>query len=220
MFFPERIKAIAADDKVLEIGPGGSPYPRSDVFLELKYEDDEDARLQRSYSEPLKTDKKVVHYDGGRFPFDDGEFDYVVASHVLEHVPDVASFVGELNRVAAKGYVEFPTIYYEFLYNIPTHLNLLFERDGVVRYLKKLETPMPAFASVQRFYYRCLCLGFSGDLKELKHLYFQGFEWFGRLSCETAANIEDLIYDYGSLKFPEKPQRRKDIFAKLRRLFR
>ncbi len=91
MFFPERIISIAADNNVLEVGPGGSPYPRSDVFLELNYEDEHDAEMQRIYCEPLKTDK-VVYYDGGVFPFSDNEFDYVIASYVLEHVPDVPFF--------------------------------------------------------------------------------------------------------------------------------
>lgn len=219
MFFPERIISIAADYNVLEVGPGGSPYPRSDVFLELNYEDEYDAEMQRSFSEPLKTDKKVVYYDGGVFPFSDNEFDYVIASHVLEHVPDVPFFIGELNRVAPKGYIEFPTIYYDYLYNIPTHLNFLFEQNGIIRYMKKEDTPMQMFASVQSFYYKCLCTGFSGDLKHLKHFYFHGFEWEGCLVCEKAVSIEDVAYDYDELRLPEKP-RKKNILNKIRRIFK
>jgi hypothetical protein len=37
MFFKSRIKNIHKNDKVLEIGPGNSPYSRANVFLELKY---------------------------------------------------------------------------------------------------------------------------------------------------------------------------------------
>ena len=38
MFFPEKIKCIKKTDKVLEIVPGNTPFYRSDVLLELKFE--------------------------------------------------------------------------------------------------------------------------------------------------------------------------------------
>lgn len=37
------------------------------------------------------------------YPFPDDEFDQVVASHVVEHVPDVMAFIGELHRVTKNG---------------------------------------------------------------------------------------------------------------------
>ena len=43
-------------------------------------------------------------------PFKDGEFDFVIASHVLEHVEDSYFFIKELERVSSKGYIEVPTI--------------------------------------------------------------------------------------------------------------
>lgn len=46
----------------------------------------------------------VVH-DVGRFPwpFKDNEFDVVVASHVLEHLPDTVAACRELHRIAKPG---------------------------------------------------------------------------------------------------------------------
>ena len=73
---------------VLEIGPGGNAHPRADVLLELEFNDEKEAEIQRSSSPPLITDKKVVYYDGTYFPFEKNEFDYVICSHVLEHVED------------------------------------------------------------------------------------------------------------------------------------
>ena len=43
-------------------------------------------------------------------PFKDNEFDFVIASHVLEHVKDVKLFIKELERVSLGGYIELPTI--------------------------------------------------------------------------------------------------------------
>jgi SAM-dependent methyltransferase len=40
---------------------------------------------------------------GDRLPFKDGELDYVVASHNLEHYPDLQQTLGEWKRVLKKG---------------------------------------------------------------------------------------------------------------------
>jgi ubiquinone/menaquinone biosynthesis C-methylase UbiE len=58
------------------------------------------------------------HYPGKKFiklvekklPFKDKEFDFVIASHVIEHVEDVEFFLEELQRISKQGYIELPTI--------------------------------------------------------------------------------------------------------------
>ena len=45
-----------------------------------------------------------------KLPFKDNEFDFVVASHVMEHVDDVEFFIGELERISKQGYIELPTM--------------------------------------------------------------------------------------------------------------
>ncbi len=82
MFFPNRIKSIQASDRVLEIGPGASPYHRSDMFLELQYDSETERIAQSGHVGILETSKNVVYYSGGKFPFKDKEFDYIVCSHV------------------------------------------------------------------------------------------------------------------------------------------
>jgi len=54
-------------------------------------------------------DKEFVRLTEKKLPFKDKEFDFVVASHVIEHVDDVDFFIKELERVSRKGYIELPT---------------------------------------------------------------------------------------------------------------
>ena len=54
-------------------------------------------------------DKKFIRLTEKKLPFKDKEFDFVVASHVMEHVEDVDFFIKELERVSKKGYIELPT---------------------------------------------------------------------------------------------------------------
>lgn len=52
---------------------------------------------------------ELRQFDGNRLPFDDGEFDLVFASHVVEHVPEPRAFLAEISRVAKKWiYLEVP----------------------------------------------------------------------------------------------------------------
>ena len=55
-------------------------------------------------------DKKFIRLTEKKLPFKDKEFDFVVASHVMEHVEDVNFFIKELERVSKKGYIELPTM--------------------------------------------------------------------------------------------------------------
>tara|TARA_B100000579_G_C22647268_1_gene764371 strand:+ start:173 stop:787 length:615 start_codon:yes stop_codon:yes gene_type:complete len=57
----------------------------------------------------IYTDKNFVKLEDKKFPFKDKEFDFVIASHVLEHVEDVSYFIKELERISLKGYIEVPT---------------------------------------------------------------------------------------------------------------
>ena len=68
-------------------------------------------------------DKKFIRLTEKKLPFKDKEFDFVVASHVMEHVEDIDFFIKELERVSKKGYIELPTMFEE---------NLVFENKLVV----------------------------------------------------------------------------------------
>jgi SAM-dependent methyltransferase len=203
MFFPERIKSIETGARVLEVGPGGSPYCRSDVLLEKRFANENEAEGQRGYAKPMVSEKEVVYFDGGRFPFDDNAFDYVICSHVLEHVPaeEVPFFLNELSRVAHRGYLEFPTTYYDYIYNFPEHVTLLLYRHGRVNYIGKEECGLNAFAAVHRLFYESLKAGREGIVQELKQHFFQGFEWAEGIACQKAASIEGVAWEPSEIHF-------------------
>ena len=54
-------------------------------------------------------ERKFVKIKEKRLPFKDKEFDFVIASHVIEHVEDFEFFLKELERISSKGYIELPT---------------------------------------------------------------------------------------------------------------
>ena len=204
MFFPERLKSIKHGCRVLEVGPGGSPHPKSTVFLEKRFLDDDEAAEQRGYAPAALIDTNIIYYDGGTFPFADGEFDYVICSHVLEHVDDVEFFVQELCRVALAGYLEFPTIYYDYIYNIPKHTTMLMysEAEETIYYLPKHETGLDYARDIQEFFFRSTFKGYVSLIDELKDFMFQGFEWNGSIQIKKASSLNDLLYDLNKVEIP------------------
>jgi len=83
---------------VLDIGCGYTAHKNATVICDVQ-------DLSNIYKE-----KDFVKLTSNILPFKDKEFDFVIASHVIEHVKDVEIFIKELQRVSSKGYIELPTI--------------------------------------------------------------------------------------------------------------
>ena len=83
--------------KILDIGCGYSANEFANTICDVQ-------DLSKFYE-----GKNFVKLDGNRLPFEDKHFDFVIASHVLEHVEDYKFFINELERVSNKGYIELPT---------------------------------------------------------------------------------------------------------------
>ena len=84
--------------KILDVGCGYTAHENATVICDVQ-------DLSNFYNE-----KKFIKLDGNVLPFKDNEFDFVIASHVIEHVKDVKTFINELSRISSKGYIELPTI--------------------------------------------------------------------------------------------------------------
>ena len=98
---------VSKQDLVLEVGSGGDPYPRANVLLDA-YES-----TRERHWVPLLTDRPTVLGFVENLPFKDKSFDFVIASHVLEHSSDPARFLSELQRVSKAGYIEVPDAFLE-----------------------------------------------------------------------------------------------------------
>lgn len=207
MFFYERIKSIKNADKVLEVGPGGTPFDRANEFLDIdpsKFKSKEEALMQRGSAPSLKTEKKITYYDGGAFPYEDNSFDYVVASHVLEHVEDVELFIKELHRIAKKGYIEYPTIAYEYLYNIPVHLTYLHydNKSNTIKYMSKTKSSINDYAPIQKYLLDSLDKGYIDIVDNSKHVMFEGFEWTKTkpLKMKEVHSLSEIMPDFKPIK--------------------
>jgi SAM-dependent methyltransferase len=218
MFFPERISSIKPSDRVLEIGPGGEPHPRSDVLLEKIFHDQNEAKGQRGHTPELKTDKTIVYYNGGRFPFKDKEFNYVICSHVLEHIVDVDNFLAEIVRVGRKGYLEYPTIYYDYLYNLPEHKTFVLNKNNVINWMSKEESGINSFTVITKFFDESLIKGYSDLVDDLKPYFFQGFEWFETIKSNNVNDIKHLCYDTSEIDLPYKSEKNVSMLGKCRKL--
>jgi len=122
---------VSKEALVLEVGSGGNPYARANVLLDA-YED----TIER-YHIPLVKDRPLVFGIVERMPFRDKAFDFVIASHVLEHSVDPVNFLQELMRVAKAGYIETPDAFCERLIPFRFHRLEVTDEQGKIRIWKK-----------------------------------------------------------------------------------
>ena len=85
------------DWKVLDIGCGYRANEHASIIADVQ--DLSDFYKKRNF---IKINEK-------KLPFKDKEFDFVIASHVFEHVNDFQYFIKELERISNKGYIELPS---------------------------------------------------------------------------------------------------------------
>jgi SAM-dependent methyltransferase len=111
---------VGPDAVVLDIGSGDKPHWRADVLLD-RYPDAEHGG-QRSGRTAARVSRPLFDADAAAMPFADHAFDYVVCSHVLEHVVDPAAVVAEMQRVATAGYIEVPEAASAKILDFPSHL--------------------------------------------------------------------------------------------------
>ena len=83
--------------KILDLGCGYRAHKNASVIA-----DSQDFSKFYKEREFIQIKEKIL-------PFKDKEFDFVISSHVIEHVEDFQFFIKELERISPRGYIELPT---------------------------------------------------------------------------------------------------------------
>ena len=176
-------------DFVLEIGAGGNPYPRANVLLDAEEESVE--RIEKD----LVKDRPLVIGLAEKMPFKDKSFDFIIASHILEHSDDPIAFLTELMRVGKAGYIETPEGWFEKMCSFTYHrLEVSEEQGRLLINKKKSWKPDP----ISRLYENKLSSNsdFSHFLRlnpDLNHLRYY---WNETIEFEVLNNEVDCSWDY------------------------
>ncbi len=87
--------------KILDLGCSDVNYwPEANYFADINDHSIFFSKKKLPYTK-IEPNKKL--------PFKNKEFDYVILSHVMEHVPNLLEFKSEIERIGKAGYIELPT---------------------------------------------------------------------------------------------------------------
>ncbi len=100
---------------VVDVGGGKSPFNRADSIIDIISYDD-----RRNISSKLigygpeneqfsRRTWRVLDITKTRIPFEDKQVDFIVCSHVLEHLRDPLAVCREMIRTSKAGYIECPS---------------------------------------------------------------------------------------------------------------
>ena len=124
---------IKSSDRVLEVGGGHNPHPRSNVVVD-KYTD---TNYHRSGDIKVLKNQTFMQADGENLPFKDKEFDYVICCQVLEHVENPEKFLAEQFRVAKRGFMETPSLLGEYFFPRESHKWIIHEMNDITYLVDK-----------------------------------------------------------------------------------
>jgi len=89
-------KTIPAEAKVLEVGPGTVPFKRANAYVDF-------------VDIPGLENFTKLDAASGKLPFDDKEFDFCYARHLLEDSWNPFNLCEEMSRVGKAGFIETPS---------------------------------------------------------------------------------------------------------------
>ena len=96
---------ITPDERVLDIGNGGYPFPYATIVADRFLE-----KSPSRYEGLVTGNKPFVMADIHDLAFRDKAFDFIYCSHVLELVENPLRACKEIMRVGKRGYIETPTL--------------------------------------------------------------------------------------------------------------
>lgn len=167
---------IRPKDLVLEIGSGNNPNPRSDILCDRYMQDNS----ERAGAFAIVIDRPFVVADGYRLPFADKTFDYVICSHILEHMDDPKAFLAEVARVGKAGYIEVPSGESECVFGWDIH-HWYCEKKGKALVLRRKQEG----EQFGRFFHRLIAdtIWFRRFFEEHEDRWYVRLEWKNRIDC-------------------------------------
>lgn len=178
---------IRANDIVLEIGSGNNPNPRSTILCDRYIRDNG----QRAGEFGIVIDRPMVVADGYHLPFADKAFDYVICSHILEHMENPLAFLKEVARVGKAGYIEVPTALSERIFGWDFHLWYCTKEKGKLVLRKKIEGEK--FAG---FFHRLIAtnIWFRRFFESHESSFYLRYEWAGSISCRVENQVPSAVF--------------------------
>lgn len=175
---------IKSTDLVLEIGSGNNPNPRSDILCDLYVSDSN----QRAGNFKIVIDRPFVVADCYKLPFKNNSFDYIICSHLLEHLEEPEKFIKELTRVAKRGYIEVPNIYGERLFGWSFHLWYCELKNGTLILTGKKDGE-----KYGGFYHRLIAkkIWFRRFFEENEDWFYIKYEWKDKIRFKIKAENDN-----------------------------
>lgn len=131
---------VLPQHRVLEVGVGAGNV-LDEVPTGVRFGLDLSPSILRDAHRRLGARATLVRGDGAVLPFRDGAFDRVLASEVLEHLPDPGAAVAEMARVTRPGGVIVLSVPNEGLID---RTKQLLSRAGLMRWLSSRDYRVPA----------------------------------------------------------------------------
>jgi ubiquinone/menaquinone biosynthesis C-methylase UbiE len=182
--------SIPSNANVLDVGSGHNPHPRANVLTD-KFADD---NYHRCGDVKVLKHQKFVEASGEALPFQDKEFDYVICSHVAEHVDDPAIFLNEISRVGKAGYLETPSLLGEYLAPKKSHQWVVLEISNKLVFVSKSRLGLQVshdFGELFLEYLPQSSLGFKILQRTHPQLMTVNYEW--KDSIEYVVEPSDIV---------------------------
>ena len=162
---------IQSNWKILDIGSGHAPSPIATVLADFNIEEVNDERGgnivvkdKRPFFECSVEDMSC---------FKNNEFDFVICSHLLEHIKFPDKACSELVRVGKRGYIETPSRLNEILFGHKSHIWIIENWSGVLTFQRK--TKQEKALSFGKYFYSLVDVtsrGYSKEYERLQETFF------------------------------------------------
>ena len=159
---------IEDDWLVLDIGSGHNPHLRANVLADRYIGENID---RSGKSVVMDRRRPFIIADVQHLPFKDRSFDYIIASHIAEHVENPEEFCNELMRISKRGYIETPSKTGELLLTEPFHKWYVYAKGSVLFFERKRNNKPLSEIFYRIFYFDILRVGHKTLTFSNKYIY-------------------------------------------------